>query len=67
MRKILLRGTIANKPNSGGQRLIPLQYVLGLRRLGFDVLLFEDLKAENCWMTTKTGAALSNRFSTSIS
>ena len=49
MRKILVRGTIANKPFSGGQSLIPLQYIAGLKRLGFDVLLFEDLSAEECW------------------
>src|SRR5437773_668264 len=49
MRKILVRGTIANKPFSGGQSLIPLQYIAGLKRLGFDVLLFEDLSTEECW------------------
>ena len=49
MRKILLCGTIANKPYNGGQSLIALQYVAGLKRLGFDVLFFEHLTAEACW------------------
>jgi hypothetical protein len=42
-------GTIANKPCNGGQSLIALQYVAGLKRLGFDVLLFEHLRPEACW------------------
>src|SRR6266545_2387385 len=49
MRKILVCGTIANKPCNGGQSLIALQYVAGLKRLGFDVLLFEHLRPEACW------------------
>jgi hypothetical protein len=49
MRKILLSATIANKPHNGGQSLIALQYVAGLKRLGFDVLLFEHLLPEACW------------------
>ncbi|HEV8342536.1 MAG TPA: hypothetical protein VGK77_18285 [Candidatus Binatia bacterium] len=49
MRKIVLCATIANKPYSGGQSLIPLQYILGLKNLGFDVLCFETVAAEQCW------------------
>jgi hypothetical protein len=48
MRRILLRGTIANKPNNGGQSLIALQYMRGLQRLGFDVLLLEDVTPQTC-------------------
>lgn len=48
MRKILLRGTIASKPNNGGQSMIALQYMRGLQRLGFDVLLMEDVVSESC-------------------
>ena len=49
MRKILVNGTLANLPWNGGQTLIALQFVLGLRRLGFDVLFFEHLTPEGCW------------------
>jgi len=49
MRKILVCGTIANKPYNGGQSLIALQYIAGLKSLGFNVLFFEHLTAEACW------------------
>ena len=49
MRKILVNGTLANVPWNGGQSLIALQFVLGLRRLGFDVLFFEHVAPEGCW------------------
>jgi hypothetical protein len=49
MRKILVCGTIANKPYNGGQSLIALQYIWGLKSLGFDVLFFEHLTRETCW------------------
>lgn len=48
MRKILLCGTTANKPYSGGQSLIALQYMTGLTTLGFDVLYFENVEAGQC-------------------
>ena len=47
-RKILLCGTIANKPHNGGQSLIALQYMAGLNSLGFNVLFFEHLTPEAC-------------------
>lgn len=49
MRKILVCGTIANKPYNGGQSLIALQYIWGLKSLGFDVLFFEYVTSETCW------------------
>jgi hypothetical protein len=49
MRKLLLYGTIANKPYNGGQSLIALQYIAGLKSLGFDVLFFEHVTAKACW------------------
>src|ERR1700738_4665805 len=37
---------LANKPLSGGFAWVPLSYALGLRRLGFDVYLLEQIGAE---------------------
>ena len=54
MRKILVCGTIANKPYSGGQTLIALQYLWGLKGLGFDVLCFENLSTDQCWNDHQT-------------
>jgi len=54
MRKILVNGTLANVPWNGGQSLIALQFVLGLRRLGFDVLFFEHVAPEGCWDARET-------------
>jgi len=39
----IVAGALANKPNSGGEALVRLSWVLGLRRLGFDVWLVERL------------------------
>jgi hypothetical protein len=49
MRKILLNGTLANLPRNGGNTIFTLQFIVGLRRLGFDVLFLEHLTSEGCW------------------
>lgn len=41
--RILLGGTFARVPGQGGLDWVVLQYVLGLRRLGHDVLLIEPV------------------------
>src|SRR5436309_5544614 len=42
---ILLSGMIAGDPHQGGATWAVLQYLLGLRRLGHDVLLVEPIKS----------------------
>lgn len=42
--QILLGGMFARVPDQGGLAWVILQYVLGLRRLGYDVVLVEPLK-----------------------
>lgn len=54
MRRILVNGTLANTVGNGGQALIALQFILGLRRLGFEVLFFEHLAPEACWDAHET-------------
>jgi hypothetical protein len=39
----IVASPVANKPWNGGFAWVPLSYALGLRRLGFDVFLFEQL------------------------
>ena len=39
----IVAGALANKPLNGGVAWVPLSYALGLRRLGFDVYLVEEL------------------------
>jgi hypothetical protein len=41
----IVAGALANKPGSGGEAWVRLSWVLGLRRLGWDVHLVERLKA----------------------
>ncbi|AGA28595.1 glycosyltransferase [Singulisphaera acidiphila] len=42
---ILVSGMIAGHPNQGGASWVVLQYALGLRKLGHDVLLVEPIEA----------------------
>jgi len=39
----IVAGALANKPHSGGEAWVRLSWVLGLRRLGFDVFFVERL------------------------
>ncbi len=41
--KILVAGAVANKAGQGGEAWVRLNWVLGLRKLGFDVLFLEEL------------------------
>src|SRR3954454_22883854 len=42
--RIVLSGMVAGDPHQGGATWAVLQYALGLRRLGHDVLLVEPVK-----------------------
>ena len=48
MATIVVAGALANKPFSGGEAWVRLSWVLGLRRLGFDVVFVEQL-ADAAW------------------
>jgi hypothetical protein len=44
----IVAGAIANKPLNGGESWVRLSWILGLRRLGFDVYFVELLDASTC-------------------
>lgn len=43
----IVAGALANKPRSGGEAWVRLSWVLGLRRLGFDVVFVERLAGDD--------------------
>lgn len=48
MPTILVSGAIANKPRSGGEAWVRMSWVRGLRRLGYDVCLVEQIDSSQC-------------------
>jgi hypothetical protein len=44
----IVAGAIANKPCNGGEAWVRLSWILGLRRLGFEVYFAEVLNASSC-------------------
>src|SRR3954469_9004055 len=48
MKTIIVSGALANKYRNGGGAWERLSWVLGLRRLGFDVYFVEQISPENC-------------------
>jgi hypothetical protein len=44
---VILGGAIANKPRSGGEAWVRLSYVLGLRRLGFEAFVIEQVPRDD--------------------
>jgi hypothetical protein len=44
----VVAGALANKPQNGGEAWVRLSWVLGLRRLGFEVYLVEEIAPETC-------------------
>lgn len=44
----IVASALANKPLSGGFAWVPLSYAIGLRRLGFEVYLMEQIHAGAC-------------------
>jgi len=45
---ILVGGSVAQRPGSGGHTWVFLQYLLGLRRLGHEVVLVDRLEEDMC-------------------
>lgn len=44
----IVAGAVANKPDNGGEAWVRMSWVLGLRRLGFDVYFLEQLREAAC-------------------
>lgn len=44
----IVSGALANKPFNGGEAWVRLSWVLGLRRLGFDACLVEQIDSASC-------------------
>lgn len=55
MTVVIVSGAIANKHLNGGEAWVRLSWVLGLRRLGFDVYFVEQIAREAC--VSSSGAA----------
>jgi hypothetical protein len=47
-RTIAIAGSLAQKPREGGHSWVFLQYLLGFRRLGWDVIFLDRLEPEMC-------------------
>lgn len=45
---VVVAGSLAQKPRQGGHTWVFLQYLLGFRRLGWDVLFLDQLEPEMC-------------------
>ncbi len=48
MTTVIVGGALANKPDSGGEAWVRLSWADGLRRLGFDVWLVEQIEPASC-------------------
>lgn len=48
MKSIVLAGSLAQKPGRGGHTWVFLQYLLGFRKLGWDVLFLDRLDRDMC-------------------
>lgn len=53
----IVSGALANKPFNGGNAWTRLSWVLGLKRLGFDVIFLEQIRTANCVNQEGTGAS----------
>ena len=52
MATILVGGSVAQRPGSGGHTWVFLQYLLGLERLGHEVVLVDRLEPDMCFDAT---------------
>ena len=61
MKSIVIAGSLAQKPGRGGHTWVFLQYLLGFRKLGWDVLFVDRLEPGMCVdeAGNRTGAAAS--------
>src|SRR6266571_2846174 len=54
MPNIIISGALANKPFNGGNAWSRLSWLLGFKRLGFDVCFVEQIGRDNCVDETGT-------------
>lgn len=54
---IVIAGSLAQKPGRGGHAWVFLQYLLGFRRLGWDVLFLDAMASDACVDADGAGAA----------
>src|SRR6185369_9756144 len=54
---ITIAGALAQKPGQGGHTWVFLQYLLGFKRLGWDVLFLDELQPAMCVDETGTGCS----------
>ena len=52
--RVIIAGSLAQKPRHGGHTWVFLQYLLGFRRLGWDVFFLDELENDTC--TDSAGA-----------
>src|SRR4051794_38503188 len=48
MTTIVVSSALANKPNNGGNAWVVLSWAFGLRRLGFQVYVVEQIRQSDC-------------------
>lgn len=48
MKRIIVSGALANKPYNGGNAWSRLSWILGFKRLGFEVCFAEQIDLDNC-------------------
>src|SRR6185503_19623385 len=61
-RRIVIAGSLAQRPGNGGHTWVFLQLLLGFRRLGFDVLFLDRLEPDMCTDRAGNGCDLERSF-----
>src|SRR5215467_8222460 len=62
MTTVVIAGSLAQKPRQGGATWVLLQYALGFKRLGWDVLFLDRLEPEMCFTTNRQRCSLEESF-----
>src|SRR5438105_3890323 len=47
-KRLAIAGSLAQRPGRGGHAWVFLQYLLGFRRLGWDVLFLDEIQPDAC-------------------
>ena len=58
MKSVVIAGSLAQKPGRGGHTWVFLQYLLGFKKLGWDILFLDRLEPEMCIDETGAPAAV---------
>src|SRR5215831_5592501 len=62
MTTVVISGSMAQRPGRGGATWALLQYVLGFKHLGWDVLFLDRLEPEMCFTTNHQPCSLEESF-----